>query len=107
MSTYLPTYQVSQVRNVTYQANIVMYPTSYKLVHAVVLSNDIGVGSFSIFYILYTHACMHTDVCMHVQPMQTYISYPDMKIIKIKASDLYEKTKQIYIYIYIYDYAQD
>ena len=29
---------------------------------------------------------------MHAQPMQTYILHPDMKIIKIKASDLYEKT---------------
>ena len=38
------------------------------------------------------HACMHTHVCMHAQPMQTYILQPDMKIIKIKASDFYEKT---------------
>ena len=38
------------------------------------------------------HACMHTDVCMHAQPMQTYILLPDMKIIKFKASYLYEKT---------------
>ena len=31
----------------------------------------------------YTHACTHTHVCMRVQPMQTYVLYPDMKIIKI------------------------
>ena len=35
---------------------------------------------------------MHTYVCMHAQPMQTYILHPDMKIIKIKASNIYEKT---------------
>ena len=38
----------------------------------------------------YTYACMHTHVCMHAQPMQTYILHPNMKIIKTKAS--YEKT---------------
>ena len=41
----------------------------------------------------YTHACMHTHVSMHAQPMQTHILHPDMKIIKIKESDLYEKTE--------------
>ena len=40
----------------------------------------------------YTNASMHMQVCMHAQPMQTYILHPDMKIVKIKASDLYEKT---------------
>ena len=40
----------------------------------------------------YTHECMYTHVCMGAQPMQTYILHPDMKIIKIEASDLYEKT---------------
>ena len=40
----------------------------------------------------YTHACMHTNVWMHAQPMHSYILHPDVKIIKIKASDLYEKT---------------
>ena len=40
----------------------------------------------------YTSAYMHTHVCMHAQPMHTYILHPDMKIIKIKASDLYVKT---------------
>ena len=39
----------------------------------------------------YTYACMHTHVCMHAQSMQTYILHPNMKIVKIKASDLYEK----------------
>ena len=49
----------------------------------------------------YNHACMHTDVCMHVQTLQTYILHPDMKIIKIKASDLYEKNNNNkYICIY-------
>ena len=43
-----------------------------------------------------THACMHTHVCMHAQPMQTYILHPNMKIIKIKASYLYEKQQQRY-----------
>ena len=40
------------------------------------------------------HACMHTHVYMHAQPMQTYILHPDMKIITIKASYLYEKKRQ-------------
>ena len=44
----------------------------------------------------YTHACMHTHNSTHAQPMQTYILHPDMKIIKIKASNLYEKQQQIY-----------
>ena len=38
---------------------------------------------------------MHTHVYMHAQPMQTYILYPNMKIIKIKASDLYKKKQQL------------
>ena len=38
------------------------------------------------------YACMQTHVCMHAQPMQTYMLHPDMKIIKFKASELYEKT---------------
>ena len=38
------------------------------------------------------HACSHMYVCMHAQPMQTYILHPNMKIIKINASHLYEKT---------------
>ena len=48
----------------------------------------------------YTHACMH--VCMHAQPMQTYILHPDMKIIKIKASDLCEKQQQTRKVLVIY-----
>ena len=43
----------------------------------------------------YTHACMHMHICMHAQSIQTYILHPNMKIIKIKASDLYEKTTKI------------
>ena len=51
-------------------------------------------------YVLNIHTTMHTYVCMHAQahtcmpaqPMQTYILHPNMKIIKIKASNLYEKT---------------
>ena len=34
--------------------------------------------------------------CIYAQPMQTYILHPNMKIIKIKASDLYEKQQKIY-----------
>ena len=40
------------------------------------------------------HACTRMHACMHAQPMQTYILHPDMKIIKIKASHLYEKKQQ-------------
>ena len=42
-------------------------------------------------HVLNIHTAMHTHVCMHAQPMQTYILHPNMKIIKSKASDLYEK----------------
>ena len=42
------------------------------------------------------HACTRMYACMHAQPMQTYILNPDMKIVQIKASDLYEKQQQIY-----------
>ena len=41
------------------------------------------------------HACTRMYACMHAQPMQTYILHDDMKIIKIKASDLYEKQQQL------------
>ena len=52
----------------------------------------------------YTHACMHTHVCMHAQPMQRTF-YSDMKIIKIKASNLYEKnsitnTRKVLVILY-------
>ena len=42
---------------------------------------------------------MHTHVCMHAQPMQACILHPDIKIIKIKASDLYEKNSNKYIQV--------
>ena len=45
------------------------------------------------------HACMQTHVCMHAQPMQTYMLHPDMKIIKFKASELYEKNSNKYIQV--------
>ena len=32
----------------------------------------------------YTHACIYSHVCMHAQPMQTYILHPDMKSLKSK-----------------------
>ena len=38
------------------------------------------------------HTPMHA--CTYAQPMQTYILHPNMKIIKIKASDLYEKQQK-------------
>ena len=37
---------------------------------------------------MHAHTCTH----MYAKPMQTYIFHPNMKIIKIKASYLYEKT---------------
>ena len=42
---------------------------------------------------------MHTHVCMHAQPMQACILHPDIKIIKIKESDLYEKNSNKYIQV--------
>ena len=54
---------------------------------------------------MYTHVLnMHTPMyaCtrmrVHAQPMQTYILHPDMKIIKIKARDLYGKKTATNIY---------
>ena len=41
---------------------------------------------------IFIHPCMHAHACMHVQRMQTYILHPGKKMIKIKASDLYEKS---------------
>ena len=46
-----------------------------------------------------THACMHAHVCMHAQPMQAYILHHDLKIFKIKESDLYEKKRNKYIQV--------
>ena len=48
----------------------------------------------NIHITMHTYACMHAQAhaCMPAQPMQTYILHPNMKIIKIKASNLYEKT---------------
>ena len=50
---------------------------------------------------MHTHVLtIHTpiDVCMHIQHMQAYILHPDMKVIKLRASDLFEKKKQQEIY---------
>ena len=51
-----------------------------------------------LYMLLNVHTpCMHahTDICMHIHMhMHALIHvHPDMKIIKIKASDLYEKSK--------------
>ena len=57
-----------------------------------ILGGGGGVTAKSTYTHACTYTCMHTHVCMHAQPMHTYILHPDMKIIKIKASDLYVKT---------------
>ena len=44
------------------------------------------------------HTCTHTHVCMHAHAYARIHLHPDMKIIKIKGSDLYEK-KNKYIHV--------
>ena len=51
---------------------------------------------------MHTHVLnIHTpmDVCMHIQHMQAYILHPDMKVIKLKGSDLFEKNSNKYIQV--------
>ena len=53
----------------------------------------------------HTHVCMHvhaakcsyTHVCMHAHANAHIHLHPDMKIFKIKASDLYEKNRYIHV----------
>ena len=46
----------------------------------------------TVTHVLNINSPMYACIRLHAQPMQTYILHPDTKIIRIKASDLYEKT---------------
>ena len=64
-------------------------------------------GSIAESTNMHACTCMHThvltihtpiDVCMHLQHMQVYILHPDTKVIKLRASDLFEKKTARNIY---------